>query len=135
MATPGKQRQATLDEAVARLQRDPNHPVRARVGELDVEIRVISGGQRDQTGLGDLMAAAGPWEGESTEELIRILREARDAGGSAEPQDPSALASMNPHVSGALSRASSWWPSMASSALPGETPIEAALNASALRSR
>jgi hypothetical protein len=31
------------------------------------------------------MAAAGPWEGESTEELIRILREGRDAGDSAEP--------------------------------------------------
>jgi hypothetical protein len=30
------------------------------------------------------MAAAGPWEGESTEEIIRILREGRDAGGNAE---------------------------------------------------
>ena len=87
MATPEKQRQTTLDEAVAQLKRDPNHPVRARVGELDVEIRVVSGGQRDQPGLGDLMAAAGPWEGESTEELIRILREGRDAGGSAEPPE------------------------------------------------
>jgi hypothetical protein len=37
-----------------------------------------------QPGLGDLMAAAGPWEGESTEELIRFLGEGRDAGGSAE---------------------------------------------------
>jgi len=37
--------------------------------------------------LGDLMASAGPWEGESTEELIRILREGRDAGGSAEPPE------------------------------------------------
>lgn len=87
VATPEKQRQTTLDEAVAQLKRDPNHPVRARVGELDVEIRVVSGGLQDQTGLGDLMAAAGPWEGESTEELIRILREGRDAGGSAEPPD------------------------------------------------
>jgi hypothetical protein len=87
VATPEKQRQTTLDEAVAQLKRDPNHPVRARVGELDIEIRVISGGLRDQTGLGDLMAAAGPWEGESTDQLIRILREGRDAGGSAEPPE------------------------------------------------
>lgn len=72
---------------MAQLKRDPNHPVRARVGELDVEIRVVSGGLQHETGLGDLMAAAGPWEGESTDELIRILREGRDAGGSAEPPD------------------------------------------------
>lgn len=87
MATPEKQRRTTLDEAVAQLERDPSHPVRARVGELDVEIRVVSGGIQAQAGLGDLMAAAGPWEGESTEELIRILREGRDAGGSAEPPE------------------------------------------------
>jgi hypothetical protein len=87
VATPEKRRPTTLDEAVAELKRDPNHPVRARVGELDVEIRVVSGGVKAQAGLGDLMAAAGPWEGESTEELIRILREGRDAGGSAEPPE------------------------------------------------
>jgi hypothetical protein len=33
---------------------------------------VVSGGLRDQTGLGDLMAAAGPWEGESTDELRSV---------------------------------------------------------------
>lgn len=86
VATPEKQRPATLDEAVAQLTLDPKHPVRARVGELDVELRVV-GGTKAQPGLGDLMAAAGPWEGESTDELIRILREGRDAGGSAEPPE------------------------------------------------
>ena len=84
MATPEKRRPATLDEAVAQLKLDPNHPTRARVGELDVELRVVGGSVDAKPGLGDLMAAAGPWEGESTEELIRILREGRDAGGSAE---------------------------------------------------
>jgi hypothetical protein len=54
---------------------------------LDVELRVISGGVQVQPGLGDLMAVAGPWEGESTDELISILREGRDAGGSAEPPE------------------------------------------------
>ena len=28
----------------------------------------------DQSNLGDRLAAIGPWEGESTEELIEILR-------------------------------------------------------------
>jgi len=87
VATPEKQREASLDEAVAQLERDPDHPVRARVGKLDVEIRVVRGELRGLSGLGDLMAAAGPWEGESTEELIRILREGRGAGGSAEPPE------------------------------------------------
>jgi hypothetical protein len=87
MATPETRRQTTLDEAVAQLERDPRHPVRARVGELDLEIRVVVGSGQAQAGLGDLMAAAGPWEGESTEDLIRILREGRDAGGSAEPPE------------------------------------------------
>jgi hypothetical protein len=87
MATPEKQRPTTLDEAVAQLQREPNQPVRARIGQLEVEIRVVGGGARQAAGLGDRMAAAGPWEGETTEELIRILREGRDAGGSAEPPE------------------------------------------------
>jgi hypothetical protein len=43
-----------------------------------------AGGVQAQGGLGDLMASAEPWEGESLEELIRILREGRDAGGTAE---------------------------------------------------
>jgi hypothetical protein len=85
VATPEKHRPATLDEAAEQLKRDPNHPTRARIGELDVELRVVSGSVPAKPGLGDLMAGAGPWEGESTEELIRILREGRDAGGSADP--------------------------------------------------
>jgi hypothetical protein len=87
VATREEQRPTTLDEALAQLKRDPDHPVRARVGELDVELRVVGGGVQAQAGLGDLMASAGPWEGESTEELIHILREGRDAGGSAEPPE------------------------------------------------
>lgn len=87
MATPEKRGPATLEEAVTDLKRDPQHPVRARIGDLDVEIRVVSGEGQAQMGLGDLMAAAGPWEGETTEELISILREGRDAGGGAEPPE------------------------------------------------
>ena len=40
--------------------------------------------QRTYLGLVAPSTAAGPWEGESTAKIIRILREGRDTGGSAE---------------------------------------------------
>ncbi len=74
----------TLDEAVAGLKRHPAKTVKARCGDLAVELKAISPpappGQ-----LGDSIASLGPWEGETTEELTSRLREAREAGGSAEP--------------------------------------------------
>jgi hypothetical protein len=88
MATPQTQIPKALEEALAKLRHDPSHPVRAQLDELNVELRVVSAQREEATpGLGDRMAAAGPWEGESSEELIRILREGRDAGGSAEPPE------------------------------------------------
>ncbi len=87
MATPEEKWLTTLDEAVEQLSRDPHHPVRVRIGDLDVELRVVGGGVPAGAGLGDLMAAAGPWEGESTEELIRLLRARRDEGTSTEPTE------------------------------------------------
>jgi hypothetical protein len=88
MATAHAHIPATIEEALEKLKRDPVHPVRAQVEDLQVELRVVTIGKEDVTpGLGDLMAAAGPWEGETTEELIKILREGRDAGGSAEPPE------------------------------------------------
>ena len=88
MATPQAQIPKTLEEALATLRRDPVHPVRAHVDDLDVELRLVAVSKADTTpGLGDRIAAAGPWEGETTEELIQILREGRDAGGSAEPPE------------------------------------------------
>ncbi len=88
MATPQHKIPKTLEEALAKLRDDPSRPVRAQLDELDVELRVVTA-QREEAapGLGDRMAAAGPWEGETTEELLRILREGRDAGGSAEPPE------------------------------------------------
>jgi hypothetical protein len=87
MATPHKYL-PELEDALARLKRDPVHPVRAQVEDLQVELRVVAVGKEQAApGLGDRMAAAGPWEGETTEELIRILREGREAGGSAEPPE------------------------------------------------
>jgi hypothetical protein len=85
MATPQIQIPKALEEALAKLRHDPSRPVRAHLDEMDVELRLVTArSEESATGLGDRMAAAGPWEGESTEELIRILREGRDAGGNAE---------------------------------------------------
>jgi hypothetical protein len=73
---------ASLEEAVAELKRDPSHPVQARVDGLDVELRVVPSNETS-LGVGSRLAAIGPWEGIALDELDRILREGREAGGSA----------------------------------------------------
>ena len=85
VARPEKQIPASLEEAVAELKRDPHRPVHARVDNLDVEIRVLETQARTGVGLGDRMAAAGPWQGETEEEILEILREARRMGSSEDP--------------------------------------------------
>ncbi|HEY3357220.1 MAG TPA: hypothetical protein VGQ83_28480 [Polyangia bacterium] len=75
-----------LDEAVAELKRDPTRPVRVRVDDLEVELRAVLV-TPEEAGLGDRLAAAGPWEGEELDDLLQVLREARAAGGSAEAPD------------------------------------------------
>ncbi len=71
-------------DALAALRRDPMHPVRVRVENMDVELRAIAT-PAPEIPLGDYLASLGPWEGESTEELLEILREGRRTGGSKEP--------------------------------------------------
>lgn len=86
MATPEKQRPNTIEEAVAQLRRDPTHAVRARVDKMDVELRAMPAPiEKGTRKLGSRMAALGPWLGESTEEILRLLREARARGGSIAP--------------------------------------------------
>lgn len=85
VARPEKHVPASLEEAVAELKRDPRRTVHARVDELEVEIRVVEKLAHPSVGLGDRMAAAGPWQGETEEEILAILREARRSGGSEEP--------------------------------------------------
>ena len=89
VARPEKHIPASLEEAVAELKRDPRQTVHARVDELEVEIRVVEKPVAPDVGLGDRMAAAGPWQGETEEEILAILREARRSGGSPEGPAPS----------------------------------------------
>jgi hypothetical protein len=83
VARPEKQRPKTLDEAVAELKRDPSHPIRLVVDGIEIEMRRpasdgVIPGALDQATLGDRIAAIGPWQGETTDEVIDLLREGRD---------------------------------------------------------
>lgn len=64
VATPAQQRPTTLDEALVQLKRDPEHPVQASIGELEIELRVI--GKTADAGQGgpydSLLASAGTAE-------------------------------------------------------------------------
>ena len=82
MASTAKNVAQTLEEALVALKHDPSQPVHARVDDMDVELRVVS---KAKLPLGDFMAEGGGWKGESAEEILRILRETRAAGGSSEP--------------------------------------------------
>jgi hypothetical protein len=68
----------TLDDALAALRRDPTRPVEAELQGMHVELRVAP------PSAANVFRAIGPWEGETTEELLRRLDEARRAGGSAD---------------------------------------------------
>ena len=70
----------TLDEAVAQLERDPEHAVTAEVSGMVIELRC-----RGHRTAADVFKEVGPWEGESQQELTDFLRQARRNGGSEEP--------------------------------------------------
>ena len=72
-----------LEEAVAELKRNQNRPVRARIDDLTVEIHVVHEPATGKTAA-ELFDEIGPWEGESTEEIMRLLAEARRQGGRRE---------------------------------------------------
>jgi hypothetical protein len=86
MSRPEKLIPPTLEEAVAELKRDPSQPVHARVDGLDVELRILPSTET-QSGVGSRLAAIGPWEGVGLDDLMRILREGRESGGSAAPPE------------------------------------------------
>jgi hypothetical protein len=70
----------TIEEAVEQLRRDPTRPVRATVGGLTIEVTAVTekaSGRSAASVFGEI----GPWEGETTEELLAFLAEARRRGG------------------------------------------------------
>lgn len=79
-----KNRLTTLEEAVARLKSDPLHAVRLQVNDVHVEVQLVKGEEHKQR-LGDFMAEGVGWKGESADEILRILREARRAGRRVDP--------------------------------------------------
>lgn len=70
----------TLEELVEQLKRDPGHPVRTRLGGLTIELRAVADPPAGKSAA-DLFAEVGPWAGETTEEILAILAEARRHGG------------------------------------------------------
>jgi hypothetical protein len=78
--TKGRQvAKVTLEEVVAQLKRDPGHPVRAKVGDLMIEVRAVDGHVSGKPAA-EVFAELGPWAGESTEEMLHRLAAARRSG-------------------------------------------------------
>jgi hypothetical protein len=72
--------QVTIEELVDQLKNNPGHPVRARIGDLTIEVRAVDE-QAPARPAADVFAELGPWAGESTEEILRVLADARRSGG------------------------------------------------------
>ncbi|MGD0835580.1 MAG: hypothetical protein ABSB49_02930 [Polyangia bacterium] len=75
----------TLEEAVAELRRDPLHSVHARVDGLEVELRIVSANKRPGVAE-DVLGGAGPWVGETTEEILQVMHELRRDDGREPPR-------------------------------------------------
>lgn len=73
-----------LRAAMNHLKKDPSSPVCASVDNLHMEIRALAPKERPAD-LREYLAELGPWEGESLDELLTRLKEARQSGGSAKP--------------------------------------------------
>jgi hypothetical protein len=71
----------TLGEALEQLKREPDQPVQATVEGMIVEVRVVPQFLEGRSAA-EVLAAIGPWEGETTEELMAFLSEARCDGRS-----------------------------------------------------
>jgi hypothetical protein len=72
--------EVTLEDVVAQLMKDPGRPVRARVGDITIEVRAIEDSVSARSAA-DVFAELGPWSGESTDEILRLLADARRRGG------------------------------------------------------
>jgi hypothetical protein len=88
MARPEQHLPKTLEEAVTELKRNPSQPLRLLLADVEVELRLVGGADHRDNAVEDVLAGIGPWKGESTEALVRAIREAReqdDPTSSARP--------------------------------------------------
>jgi hypothetical protein len=65
-----------LQAALEQLKRNPSRPVQVHADDLDIELGAFVPKERPAD-LGAFLADLGPWEGESLDELLTRLREAR----------------------------------------------------------
>jgi len=72
----------TLEDAVQELKRNPGHPIRASLESLTVEVRVVPSIEADRSAA-ELFAEIGPWQGESTAEILVFLSRARQHSSGA----------------------------------------------------
>jgi hypothetical protein len=67
-----------LDQAVEALKRDPTHAVRARVGDMTVELRAVPDSPpAPERTVAEVLREVGTWEGESYEELVLLFADVR----------------------------------------------------------
>ncbi len=69
----------TLEEAFQQLKRAPAEPVRVTIEGLTVEVRVVPDLPVNRSAA-ELFAEIGPWEGETTDEMLQFLAESRRRG-------------------------------------------------------
>ncbi len=75
-----------LDQALEALKRDPTHTVRARVGELTVELRAVTDSPAElERSAADTLREIGRWEGETYEELVSLFAGVRQRTSRAVP--------------------------------------------------
>jgi hypothetical protein len=70
----------SIEEVVEQLKRNPSQPVRAILGGVAVEVRTVAA-QPSSGSAAELFATIGPWAGESGEQILALLSDARRQGG------------------------------------------------------
>jgi hypothetical protein len=65
-----------LEQVIEQLKREPGRPVRAVIGGFMVEVRAVSDLPAERSAA-DVLSAVGPWAGETTDEILAILANAR----------------------------------------------------------
>jgi hypothetical protein len=83
---PGVSQPLALDQAVEALKRDPSHAVRARVGDMTVELRAVpDSSTASERSAADVLSEIGTWEGESYDELVALFSGVRQRTSRAVP--------------------------------------------------